>query len=335
MNGTDLISMMKMEHKPSEKNMRALQNIVADNPWFAIGQQLLAQEIQKFDNQNFENFLYKAAIYTINREILYKKLYSGDQKNTIEQQQDVNIEPQIFTNEILQTENVETQNIPDENQQEENVETQSVTDEIQQTENVDTQSVTDENQQAENIETQSVTNEIQQAENIETQSVTDETQQEENVETQNITDETQQEENVETQNITNETQQEKNIENIAPELGNEKEEKPVFDYPVADYFASQPVTENESNEDIIDKFLASPQKISAAHERSDGEIAENLTTEPIINDDFVTETLAKIYAEQGYFSKAIEVYEKLSLQNSKKSIYFATLIEGLKKKIKN
>lgn len=45
---------------------------------------------------------------------------------------------------------------------------------------------------------------------------------------------------------------------------------------------------------------------------------------------FYTETLAAIYAEQGYFDKAKEVYSKLILLYPEKSAYFASLIEKLK-----
>jgi len=48
------------------------------------------------------------------------------------------------------------------------------------------------------------------------------------------------------------------------------------------------------------------------------------------NEDFVTETLAKIYAQQGNFKKAISAYGKLSLKFPEKSDYFARLIQELK-----
>lgn len=50
--------------------------------------------------------------------------------------------------------------------------------------------------------------------------------------------------------------------------------------------------------------------------------------------DMVTETLAEIFAEQGYPDKAILIYEKLSLQSPEKSAYFANLIGILKEKLK-
>jgi hypothetical protein len=205
-----------MEYKPSEKCLQTLQNMIADNPWFSIGRQLLAKEIQRLEKPDFENYLSMAAIYSLNREFLYNRLFDSTQ---------------IIKN------NIELQNF--------------------------------------------------------------------------------------------------NIEEYPSDEKVEIEKQAIFDYPVADYFANQTIAVNETTDDIVDKFLASSQKISIEHKdekHEDGEIIENIDTEPITEYDFVTETLAKIYAEQGYISKAIEVYEKLSLQDSKKSVYFAALIENLRKR---
>lgn len=49
------------------------------------------------------------------------------------------------------------------------------------------------------------------------------------------------------------------------------------------------------------------------------------------SDEFITETLARIYAKQGNTSKAIRAYQKLSLKFPEKSSYFAALIEELKR----
>jgi hypothetical protein len=44
---------------------------------------------------------------------------------------------------------------------------------------------------------------------------------------------------------------------------------------------------------------------------------------------FYTETLAQIYAEQGYFEQAKHIYSKLILAYPEKSAYFATLIQKM------
>ena len=45
--------------------------------------------------------------------------------------------------------------------------------------------------------------------------------------------------------------------------------------------------------------------------------------------DLCTETLARIYAEQGYYDQAKDIYSKLILAYPEKSVYFAALIEKL------
>ena len=45
--------------------------------------------------------------------------------------------------------------------------------------------------------------------------------------------------------------------------------------------------------------------------------------------DFYTETLAQIYAEQGYYEQAKDIYAKLILAYPDKNAYFAALIEKL------
>ena len=59
---------------------------------------------------------------------------------------------------------------------------------------------------------------------------------------------------------------------------------------------------------------------------------DNLETS-IKDDDFdlYTETLARIYAEQGYYEHAKRIYSKLILAYPEKNAYFATLIEKLEK----
>jgi len=50
--------------------------------------------------------------------------------------------------------------------------------------------------------------------------------------------------------------------------------------------------------------------------------------------EFLSETLAMVYAEQGYTGRAIQILKKLILQNPEKNVYFAALIERVKKSVK-
>ncbi len=85
--------------------------------------------------------------------------------------------------------------------------------------------------------------------------------------------------------------------------------------------------------DIIEKFIVSNPQISRPKKEFFN--PENMAKRSEIVDlEFVTETLANIYYEQGNIDLAIRAYEKLSLQNPSKASYFADLIDKIKKERK-
>lgn len=87
----------------------------------------------------------------------------------------------------------------------------------------------------------------------------------------------------------------------------------------------------EQNKNIIDKIIESdPGRIKLGSSKFFTP-ANDAKQSLLENEHLVTETLAKIYALQGNISKAIRAYEILSLKFPQKSVYFASLIEKLKK----
>ncbi|OFY34098.1 MAG: hypothetical protein A2W91_06400 [Bacteroidetes bacterium GWF2_38_335] len=89
----------------------------------------------------------------------------------------------------------------------------------------------------------------------------------------------------------------------------------------------QPTTKSK-HDDLIENFIKSEPRIKPKKEII--EIKDISTKSVVDSDEFITETLAKIYIKQGLFNKAINVFEKLSLKYPEKSIYFAAQIEKLK-----
>ena len=89
-----------------------------------------------------------------------------------------------------------------------------------------------------------------------------------------------------------------------------------------------------SRKELIDKFILENPSIS----RPKAEFYNPLTVAQnsiIDQENIVSETLAKIYEQQGYVEKAISIYEKLGLKYPKKSSYFAAQIERLKESQKS
>ena len=88
---------------------------------------------------------------------------------------------------------------------------------------------------------------------------------------------------------------------------------------VGDYFSQEDYDNvRRTDDNVFSRYAA-----KARQEKS-----ENA---PSANEDlgFYTETLAQIYAEQGYFDQAKRIYSKLILAYPEKSAYFAALIQKL------
>ncbi|NLV18991.1 MAG: tetratricopeptide repeat-containing protein [Bacteroidetes bacterium] len=90
----------------------------------------------------------------------------------------------------------------------------------------------------------------------------------------------------------------------------------------------------QKQSELIDKFIQTNPRIETPAAKSD--LPNEDISKPFVehSDDLLTETLARIYTRQGYYSKAIDIYEKLSLKFPEKSDYFASQIEKVKGLIK-
>lgn len=89
-----------------------------------------------------------------------------------------------------------------------------------------------------------------------------------------------------------------------------------------DYFTQSQYNDVKRSEDNIFSRLAV--------QANQGPDKGKAKVPPLVDDDFCTETMARIYVEQGYLDQARHIYSKLLLKNPEKSTYFASLIEKLK-----
>jgi hypothetical protein len=86
----------------------------------------------------------------------------------------------------------------------------------------------------------------------------------------------------------------------------------------------------EKKIELIDKFLEVRPKITP---RKEDFSLLNIADNPESDDNqFVTETLAKVYLAQGHLNKAIEAYEILGLKYPEKNTFFADRIRDIKRR---
>jgi hypothetical protein len=87
--------------------------------------------------------------------------------------------------------------------------------------------------------------------------------------------------------------------------------------------------ETPPNTDLIEKFIeAEPRIVPREGDFQESVLIAEKSNIPAM--DFVTETLANIYLQQGNRGKAIKIFEKLSLTIPEKSSYFAARIEEIR-----
>jgi len=112
-----------------------------------------------------------------------------------------------------------------------------------------------------------------------------------------------------------ETEKKLNVTTVKPEIA-----------PVTGEQTGELGTDFLSKEEIIERFIREEPRISPPRASffSPSEYAMKSNSD---DTDIVSETLARLYLEQGNSSKARMVYEKLSLLFPEKSSYFAALIE--------
>ena len=88
--------------------------------------------------------------------------------------------------------------------------------------------------------------------------------------------------------------------------------------------------------DLIEKFIKVNPTIQPRNDISttQNDLTELNDTSEHENDEFITETLSRIYLKQGHLQKAIDSFRRLSLKFPEKSVYFAEQIEEIKKMLK-
>ena len=96
--------------------------------------------------------------------------------------------------------------------------------------------------------------------------------------------------------------------------------------------AEKPKNIKQRQLNIIDQFIQNNPRITPHQEKP--LLSDDISMESVEEkDEMFTETLARIYIKQGYYSKALFIYKKLSLKFPEKSSYFAGQIKKIEDRI--
>lgn len=92
----------------------------------------------------------------------------------------------------------------------------------------------------------------------------------------------------------------------------------------------------DAKRQLIENFLATGTDLRGKPNQDETAAAAELAEKSVLeNEDIVTETYANILLSQGKLEKAMDVFQKLSLRNPEKSIYFATRIKEIRLLLNN
>ena len=270
-----------------------LEGIITEFPWFSYAREILLLKLAAISREIFDTELRHSAVFVPSRQRLYDKV---------------------------------RQIIPaDEKPKEEPVETQTVEVQPDEAQSVETQPTEEQPAEARPVETQHIEEQPAEAQSVETQPTEEQPAE---VQSDKI-------QPVEVIDI----EQEDRIEDVkaaaAEAIAEAKKERagsPVVTtikyIPVGgDYFSREDFEQLEREDGGLPSEAA---HLATGSSVRDSNVSSVIGPDGKVNfedPEFYTETLGQVYAQQGYYEQAIEVFSKLILLYPEKSAYFAALVK--------
>lgn len=313
MNIEQLISINQTPSKLEDVSLQELERIVSVYPYFGLGRVLLTKKMQQIQHLQLKKEIKKTAVAIPNRKLLYQFLYQKDiQKTIIDSEETLKEEAKTSSQEIQ----IEKPNAPISSEEEASSFATPV--EIQPKSKkafekpIDLKSLgKQKTEEIDFLERQIIGHTI------------------EHVLSQEIKE---QKEVIPSDSQKNDRQ--------ANPGGSQKfsDWLTILDH---DRFKGSRIKSDKkiesqfSEKSIIDSFLQKDVNIITPTTEDSEFSPSNLARLSVVDDEeFVTETLANIYAKQGNLEKALKAYKKLLLKYPEKKTYFAAQIQKIEKDLK-
>jgi hypothetical protein len=333
MNKNDFLSLMGRNEPVDRQVLAELNELVNIFPYFQTAHLLLLKGLKDNSDIRFENQLRNSAIHIADREVLFNliKIAPVQFENEIfEEQKEEPVIPELIKEEIKNGEPPgEESHIPEPIIPEEallgDIE-QTVIESARNSEDLIIEIEKDLEQKPEEDQSESTDKLLERTIMGSFEPETDEPDIDEPLRGALVIDE-----------VPDETEAEEKVFYMDPGFSVPvRGEKPVPHVTAQTSEPEMPVVNlnKQAQTDLIDKFISLNPRIEPRMEKTEHPVVDLSTPHLEEKGGLVTETLARIYVNQGYYSKAIEIYEKLSLKFPEKSGYFATQIEKIKAIIK-
>ncbi|HIP31488.1 MAG TPA: hypothetical protein EYG86_01865 [Crocinitomicaceae bacterium] len=354
MDSSVFYDLLETPHK-SDLLSDELQQMVDDYPWFVHGHMLYSKSLQLLNDSSFDEQLHKTSVYTPDREVLYKLIVTEEEKRELVESPDkvFSINPNEIESEPensssskeawtdLKEEKIVFRLLEDEHtKKKENIgglgspETKPLEETVIRLGGEDPVL---EEKELEEIKKPRVLDVLEKEIIIGAVSRVIEKEVEEELPESISVEEPQTDKSLEV-----ESEEEINFSSFTAMILKRAKEVKYIDSNVRKDNASGQIKRfefgfdsekslKEKKKRLLDKFIALNPQITRG-KLSDYE-SVNLGQESLKDSDFfITETMARIYAQQGKIGKAKKTYKLLSLKYPEKSVYFAARIKNLDKK---
>lgn len=339
------IEYMSNPEKLDEKSLENLREILAEYPYFQTAHLLLVKNLSRLNHMKFDSQLRISAAHVGNRQLLFRLLaqdsipagtaHSDDEKQEtpvvaettkqekqVESESDVNPQGKAIADIVLEQVSEMKKDLEDKGRKDEEVVSEPVT-------KTNSDEIFEIDEKQEIVTDETALNQVSHAAKTASDLLVIDEPKEDVTAPESVVKK--QVEQPEVKKVVKQRQKKTSVESEI-----HLHEVHSFSSWLSLFREDEENSAAGSKNDLIDEFIIKQPRLERkppdVHEDDPVDMSRHSVLE---SDDFITETLAKIYVKQKKYDKAISFYEKLSLKYPEKVSYFADQIKEIKELLTN